>query len=72
MVMFWPVQQELNCINGDGSILGKIQFDAKHNTYVFSADNEQVVLSASEDASIKQKLAKLVSGHEIIPMQDDD
>ncbi len=27
MVMFWPIQQELDCISDSGDVLGRIKFD---------------------------------------------
>lgn len=72
MVLFFPVQQELDCISGSGAILGKIQFDATKDRFVFNLDNESVVLSPEEQAKIDEKLAALASGEFAISMQDDD
>lgn len=72
MVMFLPVQQELNCITGNGCILGKIKFDGHKNKHIFSADNDSIVLSNSEETCITQRLSGLDSGQYSIPMQDDD
>ncbi len=72
MVLFWPIQQELNCINDSGSILGKIKFDESNSQYIFCLDNESVTLSSSEDSSISQKVSALNSGEYSIPAQDDD
>lgn len=72
MVMYWPVQQELDCINLSGSILGKIKFDSQQEAFVFCPDNASVVLSADEQASIDERIAGLHSGKYAIPMQDDD
>lgn len=72
MVMFLPVQQELDCINGEGCILGKIKFDGLSDGFVFCPDNDAIELSSDEQASITQKLSDLQSGGSAIPMQDDD
>jgi len=72
MVMFLPVQQELNCITGNGRILGKIKFDGHKNKHIFSADSDSIVLSSSEETCITQRLSGLDSGQYSIPMQDDD
>lgn len=52
MVLFWPIQQELDCINDSGCILGKIKFDVFKDEYIFCPDSESVVLSDSEQTSI--------------------
>mgnify|MGYP007012666621 CR=1 FL=1 len=72
MVLFWPIQQELNCINDSGSILGKIKFDESNGQYIFCLDNESAALSSSEESSISQKVFALNSGEYSIPAQDDD
>lgn len=72
MVMFWPVQQELDCINGSGCILGKIKFDASKDRYIFHPDNESVALSNIEQSNIDERLSGLNSGQLSIPSQDDD
>ena len=72
MVMFWPIQQALNCITDDGRILGKIQFDVKTEQYIFCPEEETVVLSSLEQSQIDQRLASLHSGDYLMPMQDDD
>lgn len=72
MVMFWPIQQELDCINMSGSILGKIKFDNTKNQYRFHPDDETTTLSSIEESKITEKLADLNSGKYSIPMQDDD
>lgn len=72
MVFFWPIQQELDCINDNGTILGKIKFNSKTDSYLFEPDNDQVVLSNDEKSSIDNKLSKLNSGETILTMQDDD
>lgn len=72
MVFFWPIQQELDCINDSGTILGKIKFNSKTDAYLFEPDNDSVALSEEEKFSIDNKLSKLNSGETILPMQDDD
>ena len=72
MVLFWPIQQELDCINASGDILGKIKFDGASESYQFYANDESVILSSEEQSHIAKKLAALESGQSIIPMQDDD
>jgi len=72
MVLFFPVQQELDCIGSSGDILGKITFDGLKDEYVFNRDNESVVLSDDEQAQITKKLIALKSGQSSVPMQDDD
>ena len=72
MVMFLPIQQELDCINGEGCILGKIKFDGQLDRFIFSPDNHDIVLSQLEQASIAKKISHLNAGSSAIPMQDDD
>ena len=72
MVLFWPVQQELDCINDSGCILGKIKFDRSIDAYTFYPANESIILSILEESNIAEKLSDLKSGKYSIPMQDDD
>jgi len=72
MVLFWPIQQELDCINGSGRILGKIKFDVSIDEYIFYPANELITLSSLEETSIAERLSGLESGKYLIPMQDDD
>ena len=72
MVMFWPIQQELNCISDSGRILGKIRFDVFKDEFIFCPDNESIVLSDLESSHIDERLSGLESGKYSIPMQDDD
>ncbi|AEF56308.1 hypothetical protein [Marinomonas posidonica] len=72
MVLFFPAQQDLDCISQQGQILGKIKFDGMKEEYVFHPDNEPVPLTEPERQSIAQKLSILRSGASSIPMQDDD
>lgn len=72
MVLFWPIQQELDCINTNGDILGKIKFDASTDKHFFSLSDDSISLSSEDKASIAERLAGLDSGKHTIPMQDDD
>lgn len=72
MVLFFPIQQELDCISDSGQVLGKIKFDGPSQKFQFFADNESVVLEGIEEANIIERLAGLASGKYSIPMQDDD
>ena len=72
MVLFWPIQQELDCINTNGDILGKIKFDASTDKHFFSPSDESISLSNEEEVSIAKRLVGLDSGQHTIAMQDDD
>ena len=72
MVLFFPDQQELDCISNSGRILGKITFDGVKDEYVFSLNDASTMLSDAEKSSISQRLSGLNSGDDSIPMQDDD
>lgn len=72
MVLFFPIQQELDCISDSGKILGRIKFNGPKQTFQFYADNESIVLAGLEEANIIERLAGLASGKYSIPMQDDD
>jgi hypothetical protein len=72
MVLFFPIQQELDCINNSGVILGKIKFDNRKAEYMFQPDNASIELSTSEQSTIDKKLSTLVSGSYAVDMQDDD
>ncbi len=72
MVLFFPIQQELDCISDSGLILGKIKFNGAKEMYQFFPDNESIVLEGEEEANIIERLAGLASGKYSIPMQDDD
>jgi hypothetical protein len=71
-MLFFPIQYELDCINDSGDIVGRIKFDVSKNEYIFYPDNESIVLSDLEKASIAERLSDLGSGKYSIPMQDDD
>lgn len=72
MVLFWPIQQELNCITDSGNILGKITFNSAKYQYSFHPDNGSIELSSDEELSIDERVAGLNSGKYSIPAQDDD
>jgi hypothetical protein len=72
MVLFWPIQQELDCINDSGDVLGKIKFDGTQDKHVFCPAEEALTLSNDEKAGIAARLAGLDAGTYSIPMQDDD
>ncbi len=72
MVLFFPIQYELDCINDSGDIVGRIKFDVSKNEFIFSPDNELIVLSELEKSSIAKRISDLDSGKYSIPMQDDD
>lgn len=72
MPLFFLNQQELDCINDDGQIFGKIRFDVSKNEYIYYPIDESIALSSSDKASITERLSGLESGKYSIPMQDDD
>ena len=72
MVLFWPIQQELDCISSSGRILGKIKFDGSKDEHIFCPADESITISSPEKSSIAARLARLHSGKYSIPMQDDD
>lgn len=72
MVLFFPIQQDIDCINSNGSILGKIKFDGYKDEYRFFPDSDAVVLSEPEQTAIEERLLGLVSGKYSMSMQDDD
>lgn len=72
MVLFFPIQQDLDCISSSGQILGKIKYDGSKNVHSFCPDNESTVLSDLEVSIIVERLAGLDSGKYSISMQDDD
>lgn len=72
MVLFWPIQQELDCINSSGDILGKIKFDGVEDKHNFFPANESITLSNDEKLKIAERLTGLDLGKYSIPMQDDD
>ncbi len=72
MVLFWPIQQELDCINDSGSVLGKIKFDGAQDKHIFCPAEKALPLSSEEKSNIAARLAGLDAGTYSIPMQDDD
>lgn len=72
MVLFWPIQQELDCVNENGKILGKIKFDGAQDKHIFCPGNDGQTLSSEEKSNIAERLAGLDAGKYSIPMQDDD
>lgn len=72
MVLFFPIQQELDCISDTHGVLGKIKFNGAKKEYQFYPDNESINLAGIDEASIIERLAGLASGKYSIPMQDDD
>lgn len=72
MVLFFPIQQDLDCISSSGSILGKIKYDGTKDEYIFCPDSESTVLSDLEVPIIAERLAGLHSGKYSLSMQDDD
>lgn len=72
MVLFFPINQELDCISTSGRILGKIRFDVFKEEYNFHPDDESVELSDLEVASVAERIAGLYAGKYSFPMQDDD
>lgn len=72
MVLFWPIQQELDCITTEGKILGKIKFDLVQEQYLFHPNDKSVQLSQLEQKLIEAKITQLDAGNAGIPMQDDD
>jgi len=71
-MMFWPIQQDLDCINDAGNILGKISFDANKNKHIFTPTDPSITLTNAEKSNIVERLLGLDSGLYSIPMQDDD
>ena len=72
MVMFFPLEQELDCISSSGNILGKIRFDVFKDEYEFVSADPEIALSDLEEALIVERLSGLASGKYSIPMSDED
>ena len=70
-MLFFPIQQELDCISEDGEILGKIRFDDAQRKHIFYATNDASTTPSHQEA-IRQRLDGLDEGRFQIPMQDDD
>lgn len=71
-MLFFPIQQDLDCINDAGVIVGRIRFDAELRKHVFVLTDESVELSSEEESRVSERLTGLDSGKYVIPMQDDD
>lgn len=71
-MLFMPIQQELDCIDDSGRIVGKIKFDGSTNEHVFYLIDDSISLSADDKANIADRLSGLDAGSYSIPMQDDD
>lgn len=72
MVLFFPIEQELDCISKNGRILGKIQFDVFKDQYFFTPNEESLVLTDEEESCIVARLAGLEAGIFSFAMQDED
>ena len=71
-MLFFPIQQELDCISERGVILGKIRFDDAQGRHIFYQPDDVFEVTAAEQAAINERLAGLDAGIYGIPMQDDD
>lgn len=71
-MLFFPIQQELDCISDRGVILGKIRFDDVKGQHIFYQPDDVVEVTAVEHAAIDERLRGLDAGVYGIPMQDDD
>jgi len=71
-MLFFPMQQELDCISDSGDIVGKIRFDDVQRKHVFYRLEGAKALSSADESAISERLAGLDSGQYGIPMQDDD
>lgn len=72
MVLFFPVQQELDCISSSGQILGKIKFDIAQAKHTFRPADNAIALSGQQETKIAERLSGLDAGKYSIPMDDDD
>jgi hypothetical protein len=71
-MLFLPCQDELDCINDEGRILGKIRFDSAKEKHIFYSTDESISLSSTEKTGIAERLARLDAGKYSMPTQDDD
>ena len=71
-MLFFPIQQELDCISDDGRIIGRIRFNADTGKHLFQQDADVDALSEVEQTEVNKRLAGLDAGIYSIPMQDDD
>lgn len=72
MVLFCPIQQELDCVSSSGCIIGRIKFNGAKDEHQFFLENDSIVLSDLEKSIIAERLTGLDTGKYAIPMQDDD
>lgn len=72
MVMFFPINHEIDCISMSGKTLGRIKYDYSEDGHIFQPENNTITLSNDEQVRIASKLASLKSGEDSIPMPDDD
>jgi len=70
-MLFFPIQQELDCISERGVIVGKIIFDDTRGKHIFYQP-DAVELTAVDQVAINERLSGLDTGLYGIPMQDDD
>ncbi|MCV2403013.1 hypothetical protein OFY17_09005 [Marinomonas sp. C2222] len=70
-MLFFPTQEDLDCISDSGVILGKIKFCHEKSVYAFHLDGA-AKLAKEEELEIAKKLAELSAGEHLVPMQDDD
>lgn len=71
-MLFFPNQQELDCFNDNGILVGKIKFDAATDKHDFHPDKESMTFNLLEEENIAERIAGLDLGLYSIPMQDDD
>lgn len=71
-MLFLPSQDELDCINESGNILGKIRFDSAKEVHVFCPADASLTVSSDDEASIAERLSGLDQGKYSMPTQDDD
>ena len=60
-MLFFPIQQELDCISERGVIVGKIRFDDAQGRHIFYQPDDIVEVTAAEQAAINERLAGLVA-----------
>jgi len=71
-MLFFPIQQELDCISYSGEIVGKIRFDDVQGKHIFYQPDGECEVSAVDMDYIQARLDGLDTGVFEIPMQDDD
>lgn len=72
IMLFFPSQDELDCITSDGQILGKIRFDTSLEKHIFTLGEASLELTSEQQEKINQRLAGLDVGQFTMPTQDDD